>query len=362
MMRLMITSTDRPLPARPEMERAFFNSDRTYDGVFFTAVKSTGIFCRPSCPARKPRPENVEFFGSPKAALFAGYRACLRCRPLDNPNSRPDWMVRLLETVHHTRNARISGADLHAMGIDPARARRQFLKDYGLTFQAYCRAHRLCSALDFIRQGGTLDDAVFESGYESHSGFRESFQKTFGVPPGQAGTLDCIQLAWIETPVGPMIAGAAAEGICLLEFTDRRMLERELENLRRRLSKPLVPGENPHLSQLESELKEYFAGARREFTLPLVQNGSAFEKAVWDRLLQIPHGEVRSYEDIARLVGQPKAVRAVGRANGMNCIAILVPCHRVVRKNGDLGGYGGGVERKRFLLDLERTLKSAATN
>ncbi|MDQ2899961.1 MAG: methylated-DNA--[protein]-cysteine S-methyltransferase, partial [Acidobacteriota bacterium] len=286
--------------------------------------------------------------------LFAGYRACLRCRPLDNPNARPDWMARLLETVQHSLNGRISGADLRAMGIDPSRARRQFLKDYGLTFQAYCRAHRLSSALDFIRKGGTLDDAVFESGYESHSGFRQSFQNTFGLPPGKAGALDCIQLAWMDTPVGPMIAGATGDGICLLEFTDRRMLERELENLRHRLSKPLVPGENPHHKRLEAELKEYFAGKRREFTLPLVQNGSEFEKNVWKELSRIPHGEVRSYEDIARSIGHPKAVRAVGRANGMNCIALLVPCHRVVRKNGDLGGYGGGVERKRFLLDLER--------
>jgi AraC family transcriptional regulator, regulatory protein of adaptative response / methylated-DNA-[protein]-cysteine methyltransferase len=199
---------------------------------------------------------------------------------------------------------------------------------------------------------------VFDSGYESHSGFRESFAKEFGRPPGQSAEVECVQLAWIDTPIGPMVAGAVQAGICLLEFTDRRMLESEMEFLRKRVKGPCLPGDSPYHGQLKAELQEYFAGSRKTFSLPLAQIGTEFEKRVWAELLKIPVGEVRSYEDIAASIGQPKAVRAVGRANGMNRISILIPCHRVVRKNGELGGYGGGLWRKRLLLDLERTGKT----
>jgi AraC family transcriptional regulator, regulatory protein of adaptative response / methylated-DNA-[protein]-cysteine methyltransferase len=351
-------SSTRPLPSRPEMERAFLNSDQGYDGIFYTAVKSTGIFCRPSCPAKTPLLENVEFMGTVKMALFAGYRPCLRCRPLELDGPGPEWVRRLLAALEKSPDQRFADSDLRSMGIDPARARRYFTNTFGLSFHAYCRGRRLAKALQVIRNGGSLDDAVFESGYESHSGFRESFRKIFGHPPGQSGTLDYIQLAWINTPLGPMIAGATVAGICLLEFTDRRMLEKELELLRRRLKKPLLPGETEHHRQLRAELKDYFSAARKEFTVAFVRVGSEFESRVWNELLRIPHGQVRSYEDIARRIGQPRAVRAVGRANGMNRIAILIPCHRAISKNGDFGGYGGGLWRKRLLLHLERTAES----
>lgn len=342
------------------MERAFLTSDRGYDGIFYPAVKSTGIFCRPSCNARKPLLENIEFMATAKMALFAGYRPCLRCRPLDLGGDGPEWVKRLLAELERSPDRRFTNSDLLTMGIDPARARRYFTSTFGLTFQAYCRGRRLGKALETIRGGGSLDDAVFESGYESHSGFRESFVKTFGCPPGQAEPLECIQLAWLNTPVGPMIAGATSAGICLLEFTDRRMLETELGFLRRRLGKPLLPGETEHHRKLKVELKEYFSGTSKAFSVPVLQIGSEFEGRVWTELLRIPYGKVRSYEEIAVRIGQPRAVRAVGRANGMNRIAILIPCHRVINKNGDLGGYGGGLWRKRLLLHLERTAESLA--
>jgi AraC family transcriptional regulator of adaptative response/methylated-DNA-[protein]-cysteine methyltransferase len=154
-----------------------------------------------------------------------------------------------------------------------------------------------------------------------------------------------------------MVAGAAAAGICLLEFSDRRMLEAQFDRIRRRFPVPIIPGDNDHLKQLRTELNEYFAGQRREFTVPLLYPGTAFERKVWGQLLQIPCGDTRSYQDIARVLDQPGASRAVGRANGMNRIAILIPCHRVVNQNGELGGYGGGLWRKRILLELERTGK-----
>jgi AraC family transcriptional regulator, regulatory protein of adaptative response / methylated-DNA-[protein]-cysteine methyltransferase len=350
-----------PLPHRHEMERAYQRSDASYDGVFYVAVRTTGIFCRPSCPARKPKPENVEFFATPKEALFAGYRPCLRCRPLEG-DAAPPWVNRLLERVERRPDSRIRERDLRSMGVEPARVRRYFSTRYGLSFQAYCRARRLAQAFERIRQGGTVDDAVFDTGYESHSGFREAFQKTFGLPPGRSAEADCIRLAWLDTALGPMIAGATDGGVCLLDFTDRRMLEHQFATLRRRFKAGLAPGSHRHLTVLRKELGEYFAGKRQVFSVPLDMRGTPFEMSVWGALQEIPYGETRSYADMAKRVRNPAAVRAVGRANGLNAIAIVVPCHRVVNKNGDLGGYGGGLWRKRRLLHLEAARTSAANS
>ena len=167
------------------------------------------------------------------------------------------------------------------------------------------------------------------------------------------GSSACVQLAWIETPLGPMVAGSVDEKICLLEFTDRRMLEAQFRKLRGHLRLPMIPGDSAALRKLRTEIAEYFEGKRTEFTLPLAYRGSEFEETVWNQLLQIPAGETRSYQDIARALGNPKGSRAVGRANGMNRIAILIPCHRVVGKDGGLVGYGGGLAKKRWLLDHE---------
>ena len=343
-----------PLPSRAEMERAYLRSDASYDGLFYLGVRTTGIFCRPSCHARKPKRENVEFFPSPKDAVFAGYRPCLKCRPVAGADE-PAWVGKLQARIEARPKARIAEKDLRAMGLDPDRVRRYFAARYGLTFQAYCRARRLASAFEQIREGQPLDDAVFDTGYVSHSGFRDAFSKAFRRPPGQAASADWIRLAWIDTPIGPMIAGATDRGVCLLEFTDRRMLEPQIETLGRRFKTALVPGPHRYLTQLECELGEYFVGARTAFDVPVQAPGSPFEERVWRALLDIPHGETRSYEDIARAVGSPKAVRAVGRANGLNRIAIVIPCHRVVNKSGELGGYGGGLWRKRRLLHLEQS-------
>ena len=161
-------------------------------------------------------------------------------------------------------------------------------------------------------------------------------------------------LEWIASPVGPLIAGATDAGLCFLEFSDRRMLEGQFEALRKRLAAPLVPGRHRWLDVLRSQLDEYFAGQRRRFDLPLVIRGTPFQEQVWRALLEIPYGATWSYRDVATRIGQAGATRAVGTANGMNRIAIVIPCHRVVNADGKLGGYGGGVWRKQFLLDLER--------
>jgi AraC family transcriptional regulator of adaptative response/methylated-DNA-[protein]-cysteine methyltransferase len=336
-----------------EMMRAFLDADAGYDESFWTAVRTTGIFCRPSCRARKPRPENVEFFESVREAMFAGYRPCKRCRPLNAPSQRPAWMDRLLAEVERDPGRRITAGELRAKGLNPATVRRAFVARYGMTFAAYCRARRLHGAFHALREGRRLDDVVWESGY-SHSAFREAFARALGEPPIRSRSRDCIALSWIESPLGPLIAGSTDEGIVLLEFTDRRMLERQLRILQRRLRRPLVHGHHANLAALAHELSAYFGGSRTTFDVPVVTTGTRFQQTVWDVVRGIPFGGTRTYGEVARELGEPATTRAVGTANGMNRIAILVPCHRVLRADGSLGGYGGGLWRKRRLLDLER--------
>ena len=340
------------LPAG-EMEQAYLGRDAAYNGLFFLAVRTTGIFCRPTCPARKPLPKNVEYFPTARAALFAGYRPCKRCRPLAT-DEQPAWATELLSEVERDPAARIREGDLRARGIDPATVRRHFLKHYGMTFQAFARARRLSGAFGQIREGASVDAAVLDSGYESHSGFREAFARTFGKTPKRSANGDGVLLTWLTSPLGPLVAGATSAGVCLLEFSDRRMLETQFKTVRRLFAEPVVPGTNQHLEQLNDELAGYFAGTLTRFTVPLTYPGTPFQQQVWEQLLTIPYGQTRSYEQLAAAVGRPKAVRAVGTANGANRIAIVIPCHRVINKDGQLGGYGGGLRRKEFLLNLER--------
>lgn len=336
------------------MARAAGARDASFDGVFFIGVRTTGIFCRPSCPAKPPLPKNREFFATARAAVFAGYRPCKRCRPLAVNGQPPEWLAPLLAAVETDPAARLTDADLRRLGAEPTRVRRHFVKHYSMTFQAYCRGRRMSEALLKIRRGADVDDVAADHGYESLSGFRDAFQKTFGQPPGQARSADCIVTAWMESPLGPLVAGARPEGICLLEFSDRRMLETQIATLRQRFKCAVVPGTHDHLERLKDELTRYFGGSLRRFTVPLVYPGTPFQVKVWDGLCKIPYGETLSYEALADAVGAPGAQRAVGLANGRNRIAIVVPCHRVVNKSGKLGGYGGGLWRKEFLLDLER--------
>ena len=345
------------LPPAQEMERAYQNRDASYDGIFFLGVRSTGIFCRPSCPARKPFARNVQYFSTSKEAIFAGYRPCKRCRPLMSAGTMPEWAKSLLEKVESDPTARFSDQVLRSEGVDPTRARRFFQKTYGMTFQAYSRGRRLANALEQIRLGKDLDDVALGYGYNSHSGFREAFSRTFGDAPGRSRNSDCIVTTWIESPLGPLVAGATAKGICLLEFTDRRMLEGQFAVLRKHFNCSIVPGENAHLKKLRAELDKYFNGTLKHFTVPLVYPGTEFQQKVWNELRRIPFGTTVSYEDIARAIGSTRAVRAVGHTNGLNRIAIVIPCHRVVNKSGKLGGYGGGVWRKQKLLTLEQDSK-----
>jgi O-6-methylguanine DNA methyltransferase len=251
-----------------------------------TAVRSTNIFCRADCPARAPLPANVERLATGREALFAGYRPCLRCRPLDGRPAPTEAEVRRAEQLRPILRA--------------ARDTRR-------------------------RRSG-------------------------------AGS---VVLTMLRTPLGTMLAGATDDGICLLEFTDRPMLPTQLAGIERWLRRPLVAGRHPLIERLQVQLDDYFAGRRAHFDLPLVAPGSPFQQRAWAVLRTIPTGRTLSYEELARGAGRPRAQRAAGTANGANRIAVVIPCHRVIRKDGELGGYGGGTWRKAWLLDHERRLAMA---
>lgn len=336
-----------------EMAAAWQKRDPGYDGLFFLGVKTTGIFCRPSCPSQ-PRREHLEFFHAAGDAVRAGYRPCKRCRSELAHGQPPEWVARLMARAAADPDQKISAHDLRALGVAPERARRWFQKNHGMTFAAWCRGLRLSRAFTQIRRGDPMDDVILSHGFESHSGFRAAFTRAFGRAPGRARAADCLRVALLDTPLGPMLAAASDRALCQLEFADRRGLERSYAEMRRRFALPVVPGDNAVLQQLRDELAAYFRGERKEFTVPVALKGTDFQQRVWRELQRIPHGQTASYEAIARRLGKPSAVRAVARANGTNRIYLLIPCHRVIAKDGALSGYGGGVWRKRLLIELER--------
>ena len=335
------------------MFKAFVEKDSTFEGVFFTAVKTTGIFCRPICNARKPNRENVEFFPSTKEAILRGYRPCKLCKPMVNPSETPEYIHNIMEQLSADVSRRFKDWDLVQMGVDPATIRRWFLKNHGVTFHAYQRMVRINTAFKKIQKGNTITDTAFDSGFESISGFQDSFKSVFGVSPSQSKDIKIIDLTRIETPLGTMFACATEDGICLLEFSDRKMLETQFKSLAKRLNATIVQGDNPHFNILKIQLKEYFDGTRKDFTVPLFTPGTEFQQDVWKVLQAIPYGTTRSYIQQAITLNKKGAVRAVATANGMNRISILIPCHRVIGSDGQLTGYGGGVWRKQKLLDLE---------
>jgi AraC family transcriptional regulator of adaptative response/methylated-DNA-[protein]-cysteine methyltransferase len=336
------------------MYRALVKKDPSFVGLFYAAVTTTGIFCHPTCTARKPKRENVEFYQSTLDAIRHGYRPCKICSPLELPGETPRPIRSLLDEIERSDTSRWKDADLRERGIEPSMVRRWFKKNHGMTFQAYLRMRRINIALKKIQNGDSVTGTAFDSGYASVSGFQDSFKSIVGVSPKQGKNANVIDVTRIETPLGPMIAGAMREGICLLEFSDRRMLETQFSILRRRLNATIIQGPNPHFTALRKQLGEYFEGKRTGFDLPIETPGTPFEQRVWKELQRIPYGSTRSYKRQATALGSPAAVRAVANANGRNRIAIIIPCHRVIGEDGHLTGYGGGLWRKQWLLDLER--------
>ncbi|KIL51156.1 bifunctional transcriptional activator/DNA repair enzyme AdaA [Jeotgalibacillus campisalis] len=345
------------LERKSEFYQALIEKNSEYEGIFYVGVKTTGVFCRPTCPARKPKFENCEFYQTAKEALLASFRPCKRCRPLSHPNQVSEVVARLVEAVELNPEKRWKDYHFREMEVDESTARRQFKKRFGMTFVEYARSRRMGIAMKQLRCGEAVIDAQLAAGYESSSGFRDAFSRIMGAPPALADNKNMFKAAWIDTKLGPMIAIADEKALWLLEFVDRRGLEREVEKLRTKTKSAVIPGSNSILQSVEKELQEYFDGKRTEFKTPIRLIGSDFQKSVWQKLRVIPYGETKSYFDIASSLGKPTAFRAVALANGANQLAIIIPCHRVIRLNGNLGGYGGGISRKQWMLEFEKKNK-----
>jgi AraC family transcriptional regulator of adaptative response/methylated-DNA-[protein]-cysteine methyltransferase len=347
------------LPSDDTLFKALLARDPAYDGFAFVGVRTTGIFCRLTCPARKPKRTNVTFFPSRDAAQKAGFRPCLRCRPLDPKRPVSDAVETLRSKVEAEPDRRWSAADLRACGYDVSTVRRAFQREYGMTFARYARSTRLGHAVGTLRGGGTVMEAQLDAGYESGSGFREAITGLIGNPPARMALWSILTARWIDTPIGAMLAIADDAGLHLLEFADRAALPGEIDRLRKAVG-PVCFGRNTMLDRVTEQVESYFAGRSLAFDLPLVQRGSPFAARVWDALRGIPAGETRSYGDLAQAIGRPDAVRAVARANGANQVAIVVPCHRVIGADGSMTGYGGKIWRKQWLLEHERRTVDAA--
>lgn len=334
--------------------KAFCEKDTQYDGAFFTGIKTTGIFCRSTCPARKPKLENCEFFKTAQDSVLAGYRPCKRCKPMAMPGAASEVIQSLITKVEENISHKWSDEDVIALGFDPSTVRRHFKKRFGITFIGYARARRMGVALKTIRDGDTIINAQLDAAYESGSGFRDAFSKILGDAPARSKDQRVLKADWLETPLGPMLALADDHALHLLEFTDRRGLEREIETLRSRHGAAILPGQTAVTERLKDELRSYFSGTLKTFQTPLHVYGSAFQQDVMQALQAIPYGETCSYKDQAEHMGRPGSVRAIARANGMNQIAIVIPCHRVIGADGKLTGYSGGLIRKEWLLEHEK--------
>lgn len=332
--------------------QALLERDSAYTGVFFVGVKTTGVFCISVCRARKPKRENVEFYNDFKSALDAGFRPCKVCRPTENAHSAPLFIQHALELVRANPKTRINDTTLRNGGISPERVRRWFLQNHGITFQAFQRMQRVNMAIQELKDGRTTTDVAFDNGYESLSGFGYTYKRLTGAAPTEQRQV--IVIHRFTTSLGPMFVCATEHGVCLLEFTDRPMLETEFRDLQRLLKARIIAGENHHTRQAKKEISEYFSGTRQQFGLMLDAPGSDFQRAVWQGLRAVPYGQTSYYQALSGQIGKPNAVRAVAAANGANRIAIVIPCHRIIGKDGAMTGYGGGIARKEWLIAHEQ--------
>lgn len=332
---------------------AFERRDRSADGSFVVAVTTTRIYCRPSCPARRPRREHVRFFADRDGAAAEGFRACLRCRP--DCVARDEEAVTRAKALLDQASERMSLDELAALvGYAPHHFQRLFTRAQGISPAAYQRARRLGRAASRLQKGGAVTDAIYEAGYSAPSRFYADAD-ALGMSPSalrSGGRGQRISWVRVESRFGPLLIAATERGLCRLTFDEdvtalsRRYPEAELVE---DADAPLIRAALMAIDDPD-----------RAVSLPTDVTGTAFQQRVWAELRKIPPGETRSYLDIARALGDPNATRAVGTANGANPIAIIVPCHRVVRSDGSLGGYAGGLERKKALLAAETKQSQAS--
>lgn len=346
------------LPDHDTLYRALVERDSSFEGRALVGVTTTGIFCRLTCPARKPLPENCQWFAAPAEAMAAGFRPCRRCHPLTPAEAEGDPVIHRLTAALDEDPARVwTEADVADLGLDPSTVRRAFRRHLGMTFLELSRQTRLRSGVARLRSGEAVIEAQLDAGFDSASGFRDAFARLFGHPPAAMKAADAGLMAdWIDTPLGGMIALGDTRSLHLLEFVGRKALGTEVRRMSAGAGGRIGIGRTPAIDQAEAELARYFAAETAEFTVPLVMHGTPFHRQVWAALRQIPPGETISYGALARQIGRPTASRAVARANGSNQIAIMIPCHRVIGADGSMTGYAGGLWRKQALIDIERRL------
>lgn len=330
--------------------------DRQLDRAFVFAVRTTGVYCVPSCPARRPRRENVVFYDNPEAAAAAGFRPCRRCRP-DAALAPVDDLVQQARAwieAHATESVTLVALG-QALGISPGHLQRVFTQRVGVSPRAYAEALRIGRVKALLREGETVTNALYQAGYGSSSRLYERAGTGLGMTPGayrRKGQGIQITYSIVDSPLERLLVAATARGICALALANEdapleAFLEEEFPLAERRRDDQ---SSNTHLGPILA----YLRGEQPRLDLPLDLSGTDFQRTVWDMLRQIPYGETRTYHDLASQLGRPSAARAVGRACATNPASLVVPCHRALRRDGGLAGYRWGLERKQALLDLER--------
>ena len=328
--------------------------DARQDGRFVFAVRTTGIYCRPSCPSRRPRRDSVEFFPDPRQAERAGYRACLRCKPKEI-SAQARAVTRARQLLDEAEGVLTLAELSKRVAVSPFHLQRLFKRATGLSPREYQSARRMQQVKRGLRKGDDVTTALYDAGFGSPSRLYEKTSQHMGMTPGtyrRGGAGINIQFAIVPSPLGKLLVAATARGLCSVRFGENAgELERGLrEEFRaaeiRRNDAALQPFLQPLLASLRGETVA--------MDLPLDVRATAFQKRVWDALREIPAGATRSYSEVARAIGDPKAVRAVAGACASNPVALVVPCHRVVRSDGELAGYRWGIERKKKLLRQEQ--------
>lgn len=348
---------------RTAMWNAVLARDSAGDGKFVYAVRTTGVYCRPTCPSRRPNEQNVEFFVTADEARQAGYRACARCRP-DAQASKAEDVVRrakqFLDESIANGNASVTLEDLgESLGISPYHLQRTFKTHAGITPKQYLQERKMQILKEQLKRGAAVTEAVYEAGFGSTSRVYEQSTRELGMTPGayaRGGRGEVIVYAVAETALGIMLVAATERGVCALMFADGD--EQLVEDLHAQFALAKLIRVGPHDERLErwvAAVESYLAGNATALTsVEIAYDGTALQQAVWRYLRTIPFGETRTYTQVAAQVGKPNAVRAVASACASNKIALAVPCHRVLRADGSLGGYRWGLQRKAELLRREK--------
>lgn len=348
-----------------QQRTAVANRDSRYDGRFVYAVVTTGVYCRPSCAARPARPENLRFFADGTAAVDAGYRPCRRCRP-DQPAPGFDTAVTAARFIEAHRDEALTLAGIAAAsGCSPSALKRAFGRAFGITPKAYQQALRVDTLKGALRQGSDVTAAMQSAGLGSTSRLYDGPARHLGMTPSayrQGGRDEDIVFAARNTALGALLMAATARGVCFAEFGDSaaELEDRLTAEFPRASIAPSPAAAAPELDAWIDDLVAHLERRAPRPELPLDLRGTALQMQVWQFLLRLPEGDVVSYGELAAALDKPRAARAVANACGANRIAVLVPCHRVLRGDGGLGGYRWGVARKRALLDAERGRRSGS--